>query len=598
MRLGIDAYGLQILSGAERAPIRRVVELLIDSLPQHSIFIYLHRDLPPLMPFANAEIRLSEAVPPRASTPLKTIQTISDENPDQLDCLLIAAPLAPSLYYRPPQIPTSRLTLAALVHGSPRTQTMAAMLSRYDLLIEHRPVEWPEANAAHASRVLQWPRMEEASSVQRIADLLVETKRVSRAERRRRIAFFSPLPPNPSGIADYSVALIEHLGKRYAIDLFYQAGFIPTAATAMPAFGVYEHTMFPSLDAAYRYDALVYQMGNSHFHDYIYQSMMQRPGIVCLHDFGIGGYQSWRSGQPATPADYLPTEIQLFAGNAAPSIIESLDDWSREPDGLRKAFSERRLYLNRRVFDRSQAVIVHDDWCRREVARLFPEMLDRVFVVPSGTTVRAAKPGQRREIRQRFGLPPEAIIFASFGIMHPEKLNDETIAAFTSICHIMPDALLVFVGRDLARGQAARQAMALGVQDRVRFLGHVEQEAFAELAACVDIGINLRRAPTNGETSASLLNLLSSGVPCIVSDVDTFSSYPDDIVCKVPEDEHLIANLAATMLRLAGDSAERRARGEASAKYIGGHHSWEIAARGYAAVIDRTARRTDISAAS
>ena len=51
------------------------------------------------------------------------------------------------------------------------------------------------------------------------------------------------------------------------------------------------------------------------------------------------------------------------------------------------------------------------------------------------------------------------------------------------------------------------------------------------------MGVNLRRPPTNGETSAALLDLLATGVATIVTDVATFADYPDTVVRKVHWDE-------------------------------------------------------------
>lgn len=39
-------------------------------------------------------------------------------------------------------------------------------------------------------------------------------------ESRRRIAYFSPLPPTRSGIADYSAELLPHLAQAAQITLF------------------------------------------------------------------------------------------------------------------------------------------------------------------------------------------------------------------------------------------------------------------------------------------------------------------------------------------------------------------------------------------
>ena len=52
----------------------------------------------------------------------------------------------------------------------------------------------------------------------------------------------------------------------------------------------------------------------------------------------------------------------------------------------------------------------------------------------------------------------------------------------------------------------------------MRFLGRPSDEDFLGLIDAVDLGVSLRRPPTNGETSGALLHLLRSGVPTIVSD--------------------------------------------------------------------------------
>jgi len=64
-----------------------------------------------------------------------------------------------------------------------------------------------------------------------------------------RVAFFSPLPPAKSGIADYSAAVLEHLDKSVEVETF-------TSKLA-------------SFDAS-RFDICVYQLGNNPYHDFVY----------------------------------------------------------------------------------------------------------------------------------------------------------------------------------------------------------------------------------------------------------------------------------------------------------------------------------------
>jgi glycosyltransferase involved in cell wall biosynthesis len=178
--------------------------------------------------------------------------------------------------------------------------------------------------------------------------------------------------------------------------------------------------------------------------------------------------------------------------------------------------------------------------------------------------------------------------------MHATKCNVETIEAFAPIARSHPSAALMFVGRDLGEGEAQARANALGLHDRVRFLGHVALGAFRDLAAVTDIGINLRRPPTNGETSGALLVLLSAGVPTIVIDVDTFASYPDDVVRKLRWNSELAPELSQALRQLATDVDDRIRLGEAALRYVRGNHSWAKSAALYAEVIEHAYLRQQL----
>ena len=130
--------------------------------------------------------------------------------------------------------------------------------------------------------------------------------------------------------------------------------------------------------------------------------------------------------------------------------------------------------------------------------------------------------------------------------------------------------------------------MELGLQHRVRFLGHHPADVRADLAAIADIGVCLRRSPTNGETSAALLDLLRLGVPTIVSDVGLFSCYPDSVVRKHRWDLDGLAGLTQAPRELAEDRPRREALGRAAWRYVRQNHGWPSAADSYEEIIERT----------
>ena len=81
-----------------------------------------------------------------------------------------------------------------------------------------------------------------------------------------KIAFFSPLPPARSGIADYSAALLDEM-KRIA-DV--------TAFSKKPE----------RFDSA-EFDVALYQIGNNIFHDFCYEAALEHPGVVVIHEANL-----------------------------------------------------------------------------------------------------------------------------------------------------------------------------------------------------------------------------------------------------------------------------------------------------------------------
>ena len=81
-----------------------------------------------------------------------------------------------------------------------------------------------------------------------------------------RVAFVSPLPPSPSGIADYSAALLDPLRKHSELTVFDR------------------EALRSDLDAC---DIALYQIGNNGHHAFVYDAVLQHPGVVVLHEANL-----------------------------------------------------------------------------------------------------------------------------------------------------------------------------------------------------------------------------------------------------------------------------------------------------------------------
>jgi glycosyltransferase involved in cell wall biosynthesis len=412
--------------------------------------------------------------------------------------------------------------------------------------------------------------------------------RVDRGHARKpNIAFFSPLPPRKSGISDYAASLLDELRKTYRIDLFHDAGYVPEPALASPEFTCCDYRQFERLAAAKDYHGVVYQMGNSKYHSYMFPVMLRHPGLVTLHDFCLAGFHLYHGHAHGMGMGFIADELRRWHPEDADEIEEALPRWPSAWEDIERDCARRGWTLNRRVLDAASCVVVHSPWCERQVRDSSPEYADKVVVIPMGGQPRRTTDAQRAAIRDKFNLPLDALLVMSFGYVHPGKMSPEALDAFAAVARDDPKALFVFVGEEVDGGEARRHAAGLGLSDRVRFLGRQSADSYAELVGVADIGVNLRLPPTNGETSAALLNLLASGVPTVVTDVGTFSDFPESVVHKVRWEAEGADGLRRALHGLAADRAAREALGRSAWSHVNEYHEWSRVARLYVEAIER-----------
>ena len=157
-----------------------------------------------------------------------------------------------------------------------------------------------------------------------------------------RIAFFSPLTPKPSGIADYSEALLPHLATRVErLDVFIE-DYETSSRSSREGFRIRHYREFEPDYRAGCYDVALYQMGNNPFHVYIYELALRIPGVLVLHEFNLHHLlaavtivrQDWEG--------YL-REVEYNAGAAALERARQVPSGLQEPDYDNIAMNRRLL---------------------------------------------------------------------------------------------------------------------------------------------------------------------------------------------------------------------------------------------------------------
>jgi len=406
---------------------------------------------------------------------------------------------------------------------------------------------------------------------------------------RPRVAMWTPLPPVPSGIADYSADLLSELSATWDVEVFVDDGYLPDVEL-LSRHQIHHHSAFGRRQRQRPFDACIYQLGASVHHWYLHDPMQAHPGVAVLHDlmwspvlynnaYERGDFTAFRRELAEQEGEDALAELDEIQGLGPLEVGEAL--FSR--------FFPKYPMLGR-IVECSPAQIVHFPAAADELRGRYPAASAQV--VPMGVI----DPWRRSPVLERLagrldlGTPPGAFVVGVFGIVHPVKQLEVCLQAFAALVERHPTARLEVVGAALDPGYArslADLAATLGVGDAVRFVGRVADEDFRRHLVACDVVVNLRRSSTR-HMSATLLRALAAGKPVVVNDLDDWGFLPGDCcprVGRVPDDA-VVAGVAARLLAFATEPPVLQAASAAARAYFLEHATVARMAAGYQAVLD------------
>ena len=397
-----------------------------------------------------------------------------------------------------------------------------------------------------------------------------------------RIAFFTPLNPVPTGISDYSEDLLPHLGKYCEIDVFTNDPGM-TNETIAQQFHIYSHSQFKVVRNERSYDALLFQIADSSHHVEAYEHLLEHGGLMVLHELNISGVIGAKTLAKGDWVSFLKqmliTEgVRAFISVAAKFLIT-------------RQFPRWNDYcMNTAAIRKSDGIIVHNEYMRELVSDMVSsEGLDIpvwkvLHGVPSGDRTRSIDPHMCKE---RLGLDGYDFVVSSFGAVHESKRIPVVLRSFSRLRQVVPNAIYVLVGSGSLDDLC--DIRALGLQDRVRMVGYVDMKSFYRYIAASDLCVSLRY-PSVGETSGSLLRIMSMAKAVAISDYAQFKEYPDDCCFKIELGEGEEDTLFKRMYEMASNPALRAEYGRNALKYMEENHSLGRAALGYYRALEQVAR--------
>jgi len=324
-----------------------------------------------------------------------------------------------------------------------------------------------------------------------------------------RVAYYSPLPPSRSGIADYSTLLLPALRQRLDV------------VVAQPG------KRAPSADVA------LYHLGNDpDAHGWIADALRARPGVVVLHEYVlhhlVAGVTIGR-GDGRGYLDAMERELGVAGRLLGLGVLDNLLPllWETQPE---------RFPLSGVYLDQATGLIVHSTYVAERAREA--GYAGRIWRIPH--------PGwPHGRIEPAAGVHGEPLI-GCFGFLNMNKRIPQLLEAFAWLRRTHPAARLLLVGGAGDRFDVGRRLERLGLTEGVERLDYVPEERMWALMAACDVILKLR-SPTMGETSGSVIRALSLGRPLVVSDVGWFAELPDDVVLKVPVDEYEVPTLEAAL---------------------------------------------------
>jgi len=358
-----------------------------------------------------------------------------------------------------------------------------------------------------------------------------------------KVGYFSPLPPAPTGVADYSATLLPLLRSCGTVEV-----------------------------APEKCDVALYHVGNNTLHRDIYQRAVTHPGVVVLHDAVL---QHLLLGM-LNSNEYVDECVYNY-GESSRELGRQL--WEqRSRSGADARYFARPML--KRIATASRAIIVHNPAAAALVREHAPQA--QVFEIPH-LFVRPALPSPEDtgRFRAALGLTPQTLLIGTFGHQRETKRLAVILRALQRINlqQANMDACLLVSG-DFVSSTFESAIAPLLRQPGVIRTGYLPEPEFWRYAAATDVCINLRY-PSAAETSGIAVRMMGIGKPVVFTSSEALARIPDSACLRLdagPDEEQI---LAGYITWIAENREARLEIGRRAAAHIARCHDPQKVAREY-----------------
>jgi len=370
-----------------------------------------------------------------------------------------------------------------------------------------------------------------------------------------RLNLWSPLPPSPSGIADYVAEALPLLTRAFEVTRVVED---PQAVAEPWAGRRCRPEDAPSADLD------LYQIGNSPAHAFVYRAALRRPGVVVLHEWSVHHLVLHETVERGDVSAYL-REMRRAHGESGTFVGRQVAR-ALGGDLLPALFP-----LNDRLLEGSLGVVALTEFVRARAARRLPGR--PVLGLPHHLALPFDPPPTREEARRTLGLPEDALVLVAPGLATANKGLLELLDAAAALRDRHPKLLLVVAGDADPSLELVERGNALGLQGRLRLTGRLSLEDFVRHLCAADVVSSLR-FPSHGEMSGALVRALGLGRPVLVTaGSPATEEFPEGVVVPVDPGPSFRAELTALLDRLLGDPGLRERISRLARDFVAAEHA-------------------------
>lgn len=392
---------------------------------------------------------------------------------------------------------------------------------------------------------------------------------------RPKLAYVSPLPPERTGIADYSAELLPVLAKYYDIEV---------VVAQEQVSDTWVQTKCPIRDSqwlrsnAHKMDRVLYHVGNSPFHQHMFSLIEEIPGTVVLHDFFLSGLLSYLENFDIIKYAWVHA---LYQSHGYLAVQERYHE-SESGD------VQTKYPVNLPILQNAQGVIVHSDYSRNLANEWYGNNFSEHWKVIPLLRKPCKKIG-RAQSRKILGLKVDEYVICSFGFLDSTKLNHCLLEAWLE-SGLSKDlnCVLIFVGENHGGEYGVRlleNIRASGLVKRIFISGWVDSVTYSHYLAAADLAVQLRTL-SRGETSAAVLDCMNHALPTIVNANGSMANLPSDAVWRIPD--NFAQSQLVEALEILWKNAEKRITlGKRAQKNIHTQHAPDQCAKQYVEAIEQ-----------